>query len=52
MSKNNPCDTGTPQNPCRGCPGCQGIPAPRHCLEEGWTGSQCLLNAEHAGPHK
>ena len=48
----NPCDAGTPDNPCKGCPDCIGIPAPRHCLEQGWTGEQCLLNAEHAGPHK
>jgi hypothetical protein len=48
----DPCDTGTPTNPCEGCPDCMGIPAPRHCLEQGWTGEQYLLNAEHAGPHK
>ena len=47
-----PCDTGTIGNPCKGCPDCIGIPAPRHCLEKGMWDEQCILNAEHAGPHK
>lgn len=48
-----PCDTGTPDNPCKGCPDCMGIPSPRHChATQFWTGTQCILNAEHAGPHK
>jgi hypothetical protein len=53
MSMNAACTTGTPTNPCKGCPDCMGIPAPRHCLARGlWGDSQCILNAEHAGPHK
>jgi hypothetical protein len=47
-----PCDTGTPADPCKGCPDCMAIPAPRHCLEKGMWDEQCVLNAEHAGPHK
>jgi hypothetical protein len=47
-----PCDTGTADRPCKGCPDCTGIPQ-RYCLEQAYfTGEQCILNAEHAGPHK
>jgi hypothetical protein len=46
-----PCDTGTPEEPCKGCPDCMGQ-VQRHCLKKGMYDEQCILNAEHAGPHK